>query len=373
MKYKMKHALQTCAIISALSFSSANVAAEEAFDLNELIAAARTEAPITVYAVTGKIVETAKAFTAKYGVKAVGKKVNEATQSEFMIRESQAGNVVGDLAIAGDIAVVVGQLIPTGIANTWLPPDLAADILPSAQNPLIVVSDAHVWSYNTEVHNSCPVSNVWELTELKWRGKIAMMDPLAKPGYADWFNQLETHHDAKMAKAYQDYFGKPLDVSKKSATATWVEAYATNAPLMADSSGVADAVGGLGQTEPFFGIMSTAKFRGNTKGKTALGICKDVAPFSGWLYPGVAAIATGSDSPNAARLFVHYMLSEEGIAPMRADGKISSNTSLPIVQKEASGVAAHLDTLMIYDTSTAISDLDRRQDWQDLWRSNYSR
>mgnify|MGYP006215844891 CR=1 FL=1 len=55
------------------------------------------------------------------------------------------------------------------------------------------------------------------------------------------------------------------------------------------------------------------------KGKTALGICSDIAPFEGWLYPGVAAMATGSKSPNATKLFVQYLLSEEGIAPRHVD------------------------------------------------------
>ena len=342
--------------------------ADEAADLAAMIAAAKAEPPITVYAVTGKIVETAEAFSKAYGLQATGKKVNESEQAELMIREAQAGNVVGDLAVAGDLAVVMGQLIPEGIAETWLPPDLAGSIAPGAQNPLIIVSDPHVWAYNTAVYDKCPVSNVWELTEPKWHGKVAMMDPLAKPAYADWFNQLETHHDAEMAAAYAAQYGKAFDASAGSATAAWVAALAANAPLISDSTGVSDAVGAPGQTEPFFGIMSTAKFRDNLTGKTALGICAGLQPFEGWLYPGVGALATGSKSPNAARLFVHFLLSAEGIAPQTIDGKVSSNTSLPPDPNEVSGVGTHLDKLMVYDTATAVEDLDRRQDWQDAWR-----
>ena len=42
--------------------------AQDAFNLDALIDAAKKEKPMTVYAVTGKIVDTAQAFTAKYGV-----------------------------------------------------------------------------------------------------------------------------------------------------------------------------------------------------------------------------------------------------------------------------------------------------------------
>ncbi|MCB1091870.1 MAG: ABC transporter substrate-binding protein, partial [Verrucomicrobiae bacterium] len=63
------------------------------FSLDALIAAARTEPPITVYDSTGKIVDMAEAFTAKYGVTAVGQKVSANSQLEMLIREHQAGNV----------------------------------------------------------------------------------------------------------------------------------------------------------------------------------------------------------------------------------------------------------------------------------------
>lgn len=32
-----------------------------------------------------------------------------------------------------------------------------------------------------------------------------------------------------------------------------------------------------------------------------------------------------------------------------------------------------LDQLMTYDTASAATDFDMRQDWQDFWRIHYSR
>jgi iron(III) transport system substrate-binding protein len=200
-----------------------------------------------------------------------------------------------------------------------------------------------------------------------------MLDPLVKPLYADWFNQLEMHHDAEMAAAYEAHFGKKLETDAPSATAAWVRAYAANGPLLGDSSSVAEAIAAVGQKDPFFGMTSTAKFRDNATGKLSIGFCADMVPFSGWLYPGLAMIATKSDSPNAARLFTRYLLTAEGIAPMSIDGKMSSNTAVPANPDEASGIAAHMDQLMVYDTGTAAADFDRRQDWQDYWRTHYNR
>ena len=358
------------ALVFATAIGGA-VHAEEAFNLDALIEAAKKEPPITVYAVTGKIVDTAEAFAAKYGVQASGKKVNEATQVELMIREHQAGNIVGDVSVATDVASAVGELLPEGIATSWTPPDLASDIPEKLRNPLVVVSDPHVWTYNTEKYDKCPVTNIWQLAEPKWTGKLAMLDLFDKPLYADWFNQIETHHDADVAKAYEDLYGKKLETSEKSATAAWVKAFAENEPLLSDSTTVAEAAGAPGQAEPFFVITSTAKYRDNQAKGLKLGLCSGVQPFSGFLYPGFGLIAGQTKSPNAAKLFVRYLMTEEGISPQTADGKISGNSKIGLPADEPSGVAKNLDELMSFDAATAADDLDKRESWQDFWRVNY--
>ncbi|GLS87131.1 ABC transporter substrate-binding protein [Cypionkella aquatica] len=336
----------------------------------ELLAAAKAEPPMTAYAVTGKIVDTAEAFSAKYGLSVTGKKVNEAGQIELLIREAQANNVVGGVSLAADAATIAAQLIPEGIVESWVPPDVADQLAASARDPLVVVSDPMVWSYNTEAYAACPISNVWQLVDPEWKSRVSMMDPLEKPAYADWFNQLEEHHDPAMAAAYEAHYGKPFDSAEGSATQAWVKAFAANGVLIADSSGVSDAIGAAGQTSPFFGILSTAKFRDNVDKGHKLGFCANVAPFSGWLYPGLGVIAKGTASPNTAKLFISYLLTAEGIAPQSVDGKVPSDPRVGLPADEASGIAAHLDQLMVWTNAGAQSDLDRRQDWQDLWRTN---
>ena len=369
----MKRYLQGAAVAALLGGTALGALAQEAFDLDALIEAARAEPPITVYAVTGKIVDTAEAFTNTYGVQAEGRKVNEADQVELLIRESQAGNILGDVSVAADVAAVAAQLLPQGIVESWVPGDVTASIPPQWSNPLVLVNDPHVFAYNTEVYDACPVSNIWQLTEPEHARKLAMLDPLVKPNYADWFNQMETHYDAQIAQAYEAHFGAPLNTDERSATAAWVKAYAENQPLLGDSTTVAEAIGAPGQTEPFFGLTSVAKFRENEASGFKLGLCTGMEPFIGWLYPGPGLIAAGTDSPNAARLFIHYLLTEEGIAPQTVDGKISTNPGIALADDEPSGIADHLDAMMAFSMETAQADFDARQDWQDFWRIHYSR
>ena len=365
------HKLLATTLLLGVTLFGASAMAEE-FDLDAVIAAAKAEPPITVYDSTGKIVDMADAFTAKYGVTATGQKVSANSQLEMIIREAQANNVAGDVALITDAPAALAQLLPQGIVESWLPGDMADKVAAQFQDPLAISTNANVWAYNTEAYDSCPVSNIWELTEPKWKGKVAFVDPLTKGTYTDWFNQMQTHADPALAAAYQAHFGTALDTSGETATQQWVKAFAGNGPLVTDGDDpVAEAVGAAGQSEPFFGLLSSAKFRDNEDKGYKLGLCAQMAPWVGWTYTKLALIAKGTDSPNAARLFVHYILTEEGIAPQLADGKISTNTAVKIPADEPSGLADHVAALFPYDAKTGLDDWDTRQDWQDFWQMNY--
>jgi iron(III) transport system substrate-binding protein len=371
VRFPKVNALLTTSLLLGVSLLTAPVMAQE-FNLDALIEAAKAEPPITIYDSTGKIVDMAEAFTAKYGVQATGQKVSANSQLEMIIREAQANNVAGDVALITDAPAALAQLLPQGIVESWVPVDMTDKIPVYFRNPLAISTNANVWTYNTEVYDSCPVSNIWELTEPKWKGKVAFVDPLTKGTYTDWFNQMQTHADAELAAAYKAHFGTDLDVSGETATQQWVKAFASNGPLVTDGDDpVSEAVGAPGQAEPFFGLMSSAKFRDNEDKGYKLGLCAEMTPWVGWTYTKLALIATGTDSPSAARLFVHYILTEEGIAPQVADGKMSTNSEVGIPADEPSGLAEHVAALFPYDASTGLDDWDTRQDWQDFWQMNY--
>lgn len=348
----MKYLLLSTALLSTPAVAQ---------DLDALIEAARAEPPLTVYDSTGKIVGMAEAFATKYGVQATGTKANAVQTLEIVAREAQAGNVQTDVAIISDAPAVMAELIEPGFAASRAPEGM--DIPAIYSDPLVMVTAPNIWAYNTDLFETCPISNIWELTQPEWRGRVAMQDPLGKPSYTDWFNQMATHGDAQMAEAHQALFGTPVE----EATKAWVTAMAANAPLLTDSdSAAADAVGAPDQTEPFIGLVSAAKFRENANGMK-LGLCDTVAPWVGWSYPSIALIAAGTDSPNAAKLFLHYVMTEEGIAPQAQDGKISTNPENRLPEDEPSGIATVQDRLFAYDVTTAMDDWDTRQDWQDLW------
>lgn len=360
--------------VSLFLLGFAGPASAADFDLKALIEAAKAEQPITVYASTGKIKKAAAAFTEKYGIEAVGQKVKGAAQIEMVLRENQSKNVIGDVLISSDAAATLAELVPGGVVYSWLPPDLAGDIPKDSQDPVVVWRDPAIWSYNSDKYDSCPVKNIWALTEPDWNRKVALSDPLNKPGYVDWFNQMETHWDQAVADAYEAHYGKKLDTSSQSATAIWVAALAENAPLLTDSdSAAAEAIGTPGQADPFVGLVSSAKYRDTKDGGLTMAICKDIQPYVGFANPSYGLIAAETKSPNAAKLFLHFMMTEEGVSPMTRDGKVSGNAMVPKHPEELSGVAALADQLTPHNAATGGNDFDKRQDWQDFWRVHYKR
>ena len=373
-KGKNRFMVMGAAFAALAAAFAVEASAEEAFDLDALVEAAKKEKPINVYDSTGKIVEMAEAFTAKYGVKATGVKVSANSQLEMIIREAQADNVQGDVALITDAPAALAQLLPQGFVESYLPGDMKEKIPAAFQNPLAISTNANVWAYNTEAYDKCPVTNIWELTEAKWKGKIALVDPLTKSTYTDWFNQLEKHADAKVGEAYKAHFGKDLETGEKSAAAAWIKALAQNGPLLTDGDDpVAEAVGAAGQKEPFFGLLSSAKFRDNEGKGYKLGLCTAITPWVGWTYTKLGLIASKTASPNAAKLFIHYVLTEEGIAPQMKDGKLPTNVDIKMPADEPSGIMEVADRLFPYDAATGLEDFDRREEWQDFWRVNYSK
>lgn len=359
--------------VSAVALCATATLADE-FNLEALIEAARKEPPITIYDSTGKIVDMAEAFSAKYGVQAIGSKVSAASQLEMLIREAEAGNILGDVALLTDTPAAIAQLLPTEVLVSWIPGDIAPTVPELYRDPLAISINANVWAYNTGKYSECPVSNIWELTEPDWTGKVALIDPLSKGTYTDWFNQMAQHGGEALEAAYEARYGKKLETDHPSAAAAWVAAFAANQPLITDSDDkTSDAVGAPGQDQPFFGLLSSAKFRDNADKGYQLGLCTTLTPWVGWSYTKLGLIAKGTDSPNAARLFIHYTLTEEGIMPQMKDGKLPTSSAIAFPDDEPSGLFAHLDKLAPYNAATGLDDWDSRQDWQDFWRLNYRR
>lgn len=343
----------------------------EGFDLDALIAAARTEPGITVYDQTGKVVDTAKAFSAKYGLNATGVKVELGTIDK-VLRENQSGNIIGDVVINEDLPAYAVELLDQGVLVNWVPGDMKDSIKPEDQYPLKVHYGPMGWAYNNETYSSCPVSNIWQLTDDEFDGRVAIADPLSNAKYPYWFNSMALNDDAALRTAYKELYGADLETDQPDAAHEWLKRFAQNHPKLTQTDEeVSEAVGAPGQQEPSFGPMSMAKFRNIAQKGYHLALCDGMKPWALQSFPSAIAYAAKTQSPNTAKLYIHYMLTEEGFALQLADGKPSTNSQVP-APDDPSHVRDFLDQMAPFRSADLISDYRTKSEWEDFWRSSYS-
>lgn len=355
---------------SSSNTNAARFEEEGDFNLEELIAAAKEEGPITVYDNASAIEDIAEAFQEKYGIEATGVKVGASEALEMVKREADANNVVGDVIAIPDIPAVNNQLLPNDYVVNWVPGDLAEDIPESMQEPLVMIHDPNIWTYNDEVYDEQPVTNMWELTDEEWRGRVAMEDPVGANKLLDWFSQMAQFGNDELIAAYEEHYGEEFSTEHETAAHEWVARMAANDPILTSSNeDVSAAIGQPGQENPPVGLMASSKFRNIEEKGYAHAVLDQMNPWSGWVSPKAIVIAANTKNPNAAKLFVHFALTEEGIAPQIKDGKISSNQSIE-QPEDPSNMREHADKMFYSDNAGVDTDWATRQDWQDFWRVN---
>lgn len=347
-------------------------AAAESFDLDALIAAAKKEGSLTAYMTSSRVTNAGANFEKAYGIKVNGTKMADPEQTERLIRETDSKNVQVDVLGYEDGATLQGKLIPQGYAVSWVPPDLA-NVIPTAyQNPLIYQLQPRMFGYNTGVYgDKCPVTNVWQLTDPKWKGKVVVRDPAQTPANVAFFATLVAQPKL-LEDAYQANYGKPLAVKEENAGYEFIKALAKNGPVvMAADGDVGDAVGAAGQKDPPLGMYTLTKHRDVKDKGLTIATCRAMEPFMGYQLPTYLVMAKNAPHPNAAKLFVRFLLTADGFKPWSDDmGGFSTNPNVPVNPNNEGTWADWAKKLVPLDTKAAAS---LGQKVSDFWLSTYSK
>lgn len=315
-------------LVMMLGGVSATVsAASENWDV--IIEAAKKEGLLIVYNPSSRMGEAAEGFTAKYGIEVQWAKMNDVEISDRVVREHEAKARGADVIVTEDAAILMAQLLPQGYVVNYVP-STHKDIIPiEYQDPLIYQFQPRIIGYNTEAYAESPIRNLWDLTTPEWRGKIAMRDPQFTSTNLAWFAEIVEAAD-EMAAAYEKRFGEPIKLTTPNAGWEFIKRLANNKPIMFKSdTDVAEAVGARGQAEPPVGLYVLSKHREIHAKNLALEACYGLEPYMGYLYPAYVAITANSASPNAAKLFVRYLL-EEGVKAWTKDlGNFATDPRIP--------------------------------------------
>lgn len=357
-------------VTGAAAQSPSAGASAEAFDLDALIAAAQAEGALSAWNSSGIVEDEAAAFAERYGIPAEGLKLDEAEQADRVARESEAGNVTVSVLAISDGGILAGRLRPEGYVENWVPPDAAADIPAEWQDPLTQLWKSNLVYYNTEANpDGCPISNIWQLTDPEWRGKVAIQDPLGEPKYIDWFSYLVGEQADALAAAYEAQYGAPLETTEENAGYEFIKRLAANGLILTPGDDeAAEAVGAPGQTDPPVGFFSQTKLELNEESGFKLALCGDIQPWAGFAYPKYVQLVTGGPTPNAARLFVHFLM-HDGAAIAIEEGGYSANTSIPMALP-LPGIDSWEDQLMFMTAANNEAAWSLRPALQDFWRLN---
>lgn len=346
----------------------------ERFDEAALVAAAKKEPPLVALNNSGIVTTLAQEFEKKYGLKVSGTKADSFVQVQQVVREVQSGNVTLGVLSIEDGALVQAQLVPQKIVVNYVPANMEKSIPKEWQNPLVQLWDAKVIGYNPDSYSACPINNIWDLTDAKWRGKTSVRDPLNTPEEITWFAWLTNDENAaKLATAYQKKYGTRLQTTEKNAGYEFIKRWAANRPISGKSDDdTAAAVGAPGQKEAPVGLMSLGKFSEAPGKGNKLAVCKGIAPWIGYAYPRYAVMVNKTPSPNAAKLFIHYLMTAEGAgATINDHGGFSANTALAQGKNELVGNRDEWQKSLIF-----LAPAGNERGWQmrtalsDLWRLN---
>ena len=241
-----------------------------------------------------------------------------------------------DMALVQNGPDLKVNLLDDGLSLNYFPDALADKVPEKYQNPAVVTFINSLMIYNNK-EGSVNVSNVWQLVEPEWQGRVFFKDPTNETVNLNFLIMLTSPEwTEKLAKAYEAYYGKPWESSEFSSAAyQWIDGFLKNVNYTFTSAskiatGIASGAAGN------MGVFVFSKLRkvdeNDRVNLTVLQFENDVDCFSGFMYNVYATVCSDTDCPYACALFINWLLSEEGFAGAKSwnssQGYYSPNTTI---------------------------------------------
>lgn len=270
---------------------------------------------VTLYSISSRCGKVAEAFMAKYPeLKCEPFDISTNELLEKVTREHDAGQYVADVVhIKDQDGSLYNEYVKNKVFYLYQPADIFSHIdsqYTDTATPLYI--ELTQLFYNAETYpDGSPITNIWQLTEPEWQGKIMMQNPLDNLSWGSWITGFCVGEvPDQLAAAYKELYGEDLVLSEGCANAGYefLKRLHDNKPSYTSSSDeIAESVGTPGQSDPPVGFSASSKLRKNEDNGWVL------APVN--LYPttGIPAINTlyvveGCEHPAAAKLLIRFMM-----------------------------------------------------------------
>ena len=279
--------------------------------------AAKKEGSVIVYANTSKISKAAEAWAEKYpDIKIEGYDLGGDDVLSKTVGEQESGLYVGDVWFSSGGAELVGNVLPHEYVWRFVPTGMT--VPDEYTHPMLMSRfGTTILAYNSELNDSCPVKNLWELTQPEWKGKIVIEDPLNDASTLSKLIAIAAHPD-EMNAAYVELYGQDpvLDEDTPDAGWLWFKRFAQNQPIPQPGGDEVDsAFATPGMTDNYLAFTSYSNYPDVQDGNLVFEPCWGTVPTSGVQSQSYAGILNQAPHPNAAKLFIKFITSEEGRDP----------------------------------------------------------
>jgi len=146
----------------------------------------------------------------------------------------------------------------------------------------------------------------------RWKGLVQFKDPKQEGVNANFLTMVTSPTwSERLAKAYEDLYGKKLVLTTPNAGYEWIKRWFQNGLILGNSdTTISENIGIKGQKAQTMGLFVYSKTRYDDAKNLALLPMTDVQPFSGFMYPAFLQMTKNAKNKNAAKLFIEYTVDE---------------------------------------------------------------
>ena len=223
-----------------------------------------------------------------------------------------------DMALTQNGPDLKTYLLDEGLTLTYFPDALKDVVSEAEQEPAVVTYVNSLFIYHNG-EGSVNLTNVWELTEEKWKDRIFFKDPTNETVNINFLIMLTSEKwNARLEEAYEARYGKAWEAGEfESAALQWIDGFLANVNYTYTSASKMAA--GIASGAPGnMGLFVFSKLRkvdeADRGNLTVVQFENEVEGFSGFMYPIYATVCKDTECPYTCALFINYLLSEQGFA-----------------------------------------------------------
>lgn len=288
-------------------------------DWDAVYAEAQQEPTLTVMMTTSRVDQTMEPFRERYpGVDVESVHIAAGSAHQRLTREWEAG------VFSYDVLHLAGFHHYRNIAGeamvNFIPAEYAARMQERHQDPLAYRVLSYGWAYNpVNFPEGAPFESLWDLTTEEWRGRVIITDPSDGGNALDKFGTIIQHADL-MAEEYERVFGEQISLREQDAGWEWFRRLLENDPqVIGDNRQRVEAIDA--SNGPLVGYMDYDRLRWAYRDPGYnFAFAFNLSPFDAVNILPIVQMGAFTQSPNAAKLFIRYMLTEEGGAPWYGQG-----------------------------------------------------